>query len=203
MLNESRPVLCRILSVWITMGVSWLCRANLCWEHGARGGGMLDLGVEESILAVAVLSHYFQVTPGLDSKESGWVIRQRKIAWVNGLSNGLSNRQALTLPRGWWMNELRPPLCSKQDFFPSPPPGFLLQEENGEKQILSLGWVQRGQGAAIPASTSPPHPRDGRGLLQKLATAVPKCKYTCKTFTSIEEKHGIQVRKGTWMRFAV
>lgn len=103
------------------------------------------------------------------------------------------------------MNEHHPPLgsSSDQDSFPSPPPGFLRQEEKGEKQILSLYRAQRGTEQRSPARASPPHPRAGMWLQQKLGAAVVEGKYICKSFTSIEEKHRIQVRKGTQMRFAV
>lgn len=124
-------------------------------DSRATGGGMCKPRVEGSIPAAVLMSHYFQLTPGPGRKESIWVSRLRKSVWLKGLSN----RRALTLPRLWWMNERGSPLrsSSDKDSFPSPPPGFLLQEEKGEKQILFLCRAQRGHGTAIPLfSSSPP-----------------------------------------------
>jgi len=125
-------------------------------DSGAGGGEMHQPSVRESIPVVVLMSHYFQLTPRTRRKESGWVSRQRKSAWLNGLSN----RRALTLPRWWLMNGRHSPLhsSSDQDSFPSPPPGFLLQEEKGEKQILSLRRAQRGHGAAIHRPHFPSSP---------------------------------------------
>lgn len=74
------------------------------------------------------------------------------------------------------MNELPPPLrsSSDQDSFPSLPPGFLRQEEKGEKQALSPPGAQQGHGAALPARASPPHPCAGFWVLQ---TAAESCSY--------------------------
>lgn len=117
---------------------------------------MHEPGVEESIPVVVLVSHYFQLTPGPGSKESGWVNRQRKSAWLNGLSNG----QALTLPRGWWMNE-RVPLSFQQwpGFLSQPAPRIPPAGGKGRKaNPFSLPGTA-GHRAAIPRPRFPSSPQ--------------------------------------------
>lgn len=126
-----------------------------------------------------------QLTQGPGRKESLWVSRERKRAWLNGLRS----RRAGARPRGWWMNELPPPLrsSSEQDSFPSPPPGFLGQEAEETRSPVCGGAQQRTEQRSPPAL-----------LPGEKARAPPReCKYLRRTFPSAEGKDGIQVRQGT------
>lgn len=122
------------------------------------------------------LQCHIQLAQGPGRKESLWVSRERKSAWLNGLRS----RRAGARPRGWWMNELPPPLrsSSEQDSFPSPPPGFLGQEAEGDKRALSAEGQQRTEQRSPPA------------LLpwQKARAAPRERKYLRSTFPSAEGK---------------
>lgn len=157
-------------------------------------------GVEEIIPGVFFMSH------PADTRTRGKIIplgqQTVKSTWLNGLRN----RRVRALPKGWWMNELPPPLrsSSEQDSFPSLPPGFLRQEEKGEKQALSPHGAQQGQEQRSPPALSLCIPVPAAGCCrQQLRVALMKCNYICRTLPFIENKDRMQVKKGTQLRFNV